>query len=176
MVFQFKTPSLPRLTLFEFAARNNPESVPMRVLCPCLCLLHLPGSREKGVPSLRCASHATRLPSLSGQHALFKSRQRKDLGQNSGFSLATITYQAGAAAGVQIWMIGVAVSIPVIFTVVGLVVGFFMGITIGALLAGILIYSQVTVTPDMETAIGVLISLVLIFFSAAPPSFTVNFL
>jgi hypothetical protein len=73
-------------------------------------------------------------------------------------------------------MIGVAVSIPVIFTVVGLVVGFFMGITIGALLAGILIYSQVTVTPDMETAIGILISLVLIFFSVAPPSFTVNFL
>lgn len=109
------------------------------------------------------------------QHARFKASQRTAQGLNSSFSLGTIT-RAGAAAGVQIWMIGVAVSIPVIYTLIGLVVGFFMGIIVGALIAGILIYSQVTVTADLETGIGFMVALVILFFSAVPPSVSLNFL
>jgi hypothetical protein len=100
----FKTPSLPHLTLFEFAARNNPESVPMRVLCPCLCLLHLPGSREKGVPSLRCASHATHVSRLfPGSMPCSRVDSERTLGRTAAFlsrqSLTKQEQQPGSKYG-----------------------------------------------------------------------------
>eukprot|EP00284_Hemiselmis_tepida_P015261 CAMPEP_0174936546 /NCGR_PEP_ID=MMETSP1355-20121228/57776_1 /TAXON_ID=464990 /ORGANISM="Hemiselmis tepida, Strain CCMP443" /LENGTH=124 /DNA_ID=CAMNT_0016183329 /DNA_START=12 /DNA_END=386 /DNA_ORIENTATION=+ len=107
------------------------------------------------------------------QHARYKAKQKTTLA--AGGLRAAIT-QAGQAAGVQILVVGVAVSIPVVFTLIGSVVGFFMGMSIGALLAGILLYIQVTVTLEMEVAIGLCISLMLLCFSAAPSNVLITFL
>jgi hypothetical protein len=111
-------------------------------------------------------------------HSRLKLKEREARSLTSGSGLASLEHAAAAAvsAGANIYILWVTVLIPVLWTLIGALAGFLVGFAFGALLAGIFIFGNVVVTPDLQIFIGASISCVLLFFQMMGSSIQFIFL
>ena len=117
--------------------------------------------------SFRYSKHAR-----SRQHEKESRSSHKQQSPSSSHSASN----TARAAGARFLIVWVTVLIPVVYTLLGAILGFVLGMSIGSLIAGSCILADVSLSPELEIAIGIFISIAKVMLAFAPTSVSLTFL